>query len=639
MNILKRRKQLMIVSGGLLAAGLIAGHGMGYSTLAAVLLTLATIVAGSDIVIRAWNSLRVRHISIELLVTLAATGGIAIGIYEEAAAVTFLFLFGAYLEERTIRRTRRALDDLVNTAPVTALLVENGAVREVPVHQVPVDAIVRVRPGDSVPVDGAVVSGHSTIDESAITGEPLPAEKTPGSSVYAGAVNRSGILDIRAERVGADTTLARIIHRVEEAQEAKVPMQRFIERFAQWYTPAMVVVAVGVLIVTGDLVPALTLLVIACPGALVVATPVAIAAGIGRAARSGMLIKGGAFLETVGNVNALVLDKTGTITEGKPRVTEVIGYAGNDQSDVLRWAAIAEQGSSHPLAQPIVEAAEPYGPVPTADEGDAVAGHGVAARWDGREIFVGREDYLAGEGVEIPADASEAMARLHDNGQTAMLVTVDRQVVGVIAVADSLGENVPELIASLPAAGIRRVVMATGDDERVARVVASQAGITEVFARQLPDDKLALIRRLQSEGYIVAFAGDGINDAPALAAADVGIAMGVGGTDVAIEAADLALMTDELEKIPEAVTLSRRTMRIIRQNLVIALGTVALLLAGVSGGFITMGSGMLIHEASLLIVVLNSVRLLARKPKRASRGGGTRLQPAPVAMQPVAVAA
>ena len=639
MNLLKRRKQLMIVSGTLLVAGLIAGHGLGHSAVAAVLLILASIVAGSDIVVRAWNSLRVKHISIELLVTLAATGGIAIGIYEEAAAVTFLFLFGAYLEERTIRRTRKALDDLVNTAPVSALLVEDGSVREVPVHQVPLDAIVRVRPGDSVPVDGTVVSGHSTIDESAITGEPLAAEKTTGSSVFAGAVNRAGIIDVRAERVGAETTLARVIRRVEEAQEAKVPMQRFIERFAQWYTPAMVAVAVGVLIVTRDLVPALTLLVIACPGALVVATPVAIAAGIGRAARGGMLIKGGAFLETVGNVSALVLDKTGTITEGKPRVTQVLGLAGNDREDVLRWAAIAEQGSSHPLAQPIVEAAAAYGVIPTADSGDAIAGQGVSASWNNHNVFVGRSDYLEREGVEIPQEAYDALSSLHENGETAMLVAVDGRIIGVIAVADSLDENVPAFIASLPEAGVQRVIMATGDDARVARVVASQAGITEVHARQLPEDKLALIQQLQKEGYVVGFAGDGINDAPALAAADVGIAMGAGGTDVAIEAADLALMADELEKIPEAITLSRRTMRIIRQNLVIALGTVALLLAGVAGGFITMGSGMLVHEASLLLVVLNSVRLLAPGAKRIRRAAPSQPAPASPQPQPVAVTA
>lgn len=622
MNLLERRKRLMIVSGTLLLVGLIISHFTSIPHIAPIILTTAAIVAGSDIAARAWNSLRVRHVSIELLVTIAATGGILIGIHEEAAAVTFLFLFGAYLEERTIRRTRGALDNLVSSAPVSALLVDGDDVREVPIGQVAHGDVVRVLPGAHVPVDGVVVNGHSTIDESTINGEPLPAEKVPGASVFAGTVNRTGVLEVEASKVGAETALARIIRRVEEAQEAQVPVQRFIERFAQWYTPSMIAMSIITFVITGDIVLALTLLVIACPGALVVATPVAIAAGIGRAARTGMLIKGGAHLETVGRVNALVLDKTGTLTRGQPQITDIVTTGDiirtdlsiSEGEELVRWAAIAEMGSSHPLAQPIVEAAERTSPIPRADSGNTAAGKGVGASWNGHDILVGRRSYIQEAGIEVDQHAADLLDRLHEEGKTGILVAVDGRVQGAIGVADALCEAAPDLISRLPQIGIERVVMATGDDQRVARVIAHRAGIKEVYARQMPDDKLELIRRLQDDGYRVAFAGDGINDAPALVAADVGIAMGGNGTDVAIEAADVALMTDDLSKIPEAILLSRSTMRVIRQNLVIALGTVALLLAGVMGGMISMGSGMLIHEASLLLVVLNSVRLMA-KPK------------------------
>lgn len=624
MTILERRKRLMIVSGILMVSGFIAAHFASNPYVGPILLTTAAIVAGSDIAVRAWNSLRVRHVSIELLVTIAATGGILIGIYEEAAAVTFLFLLGAYLEERTIRRTRGALDNLISSAPSSVLLIDGEDVREVPVRKVSKGDLVRVLPGAHVPVDGVVVKGHSTIDESTINGEPLPAEKTSGASVYAGTVNRTGVIDVEATKVGAETALARIIRRVEEAQEAQVPVQRFIERFARWYTPAMILMSIATFLISGDIVLALTLLVIACPGALVVATPVAIAAGIGRAARTGMLIKGGAYLETVGKVNALVLDKTGTLTEGRPRITDVIPLGNVVRMDeslstndaLVRWAAIAEAGSSHPLAIPIVSEAEKLGPIPTADTGSAAAGKGVEASWNGHRILVGRTSYLQEEGVAVTDEAAKALDHLHDEGKTGILVSVDGEVQGAIGVADSLCESAAELIGRLPSIGIERVVMATGDNERVARVIAERAGIDEVFARQMPEDKPTVIRQLQEEGYRVAFAGDGINDAPALVTADVGIAMGGNGADVAIEAADVALMTDDLAKIPEAILLSRSTMRVIRQNLVIALGTVALLLAGVLGGIITMGSGMLIHEASLLLVVLNSVRLMKRPRPR-----------------------
>ena len=614
MTLLQKRKRLIAASGLLIVAAILAGHVWSAGTVAAVLYTTAAVVAGSDIAVRAWNSLRVRHVSIELLVTIAATGGILVGIHEEAAVVTLLFLVGAYLEERTIRRSRRALQNQVKSAPVRARLLEDGQVTDVPASAVDVGATVRVLPGEGIPVDGVVVGGHSTVDEASITGEPLPAEKTKGSGVFAGTINRNAVLDIRASRVGGETMLARVIRRVEEAQEAQVPVQRFIDRFARWYTPSMIGLSVLAFLISGDIVLALTMLVIACPGALVVATPVAIAAGIGWAARQGMLIRGGSMLERIGKVDALVLDKTGTLTEGRPRVSDVIAH-GDDQASLLRWAAIAEAGSNHPLAQPIVAEAERGGEAPAPDAADSVAGQGVRATWQGHEIVVGRESFLTDEGIFVPTSARAEADNLQRNGRTAVLVGVDGTYRGLIGISDALCPAAPELVENLPGAGISRVIMATGDDRRVADAVAREAGIAEVYARQMPEDKLRLIRNLQADGHVVAFAGDGINDAPALAASDVGIAMAGGGTDVAIEAADVALMRDDLTLIPRAVLLSRRTMRVIRQNLAIAVGTVGLLLAGVLGGAITMGVAMLVHEASLLLVILNSLRLL-REPSR-----------------------
>lgn len=607
----ERRRLKMYVSGTLLLGGILASHVFSADMAGAVMLITAAVVAGSDIAVRAFHSLRARHISIELLVTIAAIGGVAIGIHLEAAAVTFLFIFGAHLEDRTIRRTRGALRELLEAAPTTAILVKEGETREVRAALVESGSTVRVLPGARVPVDGVVVSGHSAIDESAITGESLPAEKWKGERVFAGTINHSGVLDVQAESAGADTTLARIIHQVEDAQEARLPVQRHIERFAAWYTPTMIVAAIVTFAVSGNIVTALTLLVIACPGALVVATPVAVAASIGRAARSGLMIRGGERLEAIGRTTAVVLDKTGTLTKGQPEVAEVIAVDGmSTDEDVLRWAAIAESDSSHPLAKPIVAAARENGSVPMADSGEAIAGMGIRARYQDHDIAVGRASFLTSFDVAIPNHALYELARLEEAGVTAVAVAVDGRAIGVIGVADTLRPSSLQLREALESAGVTHIVMATGDAPDVAQAIGSRVGITDIRARLMPSDKLDIIRELQSEGHVVAFAGDGINDAPGLAAADVGISMGSHAADVAVEAADITILSEDITALSDAISTSRRTTSIIRQNIGIAIGTVVLLIAGVFGGIITMGSGMLVHEASLLLVVLNSLRLL-----------------------------
>lgn len=625
----RRRKTLALGSGFLIVLALLADYGAGWTALRYGLMIGAAGVAGTDIVWRAVRDLRAKRISIELLVTLAAIGAILIGEYWEAAAVTFLFLLGGYLEARAMRRTRGALQDLLERAPSTALVVRDGQEREIPAREVEPEETVIVKPGANLPVDGTVIDGQSAVDESPITGESMPAEKRVGDEVYAGSVNRASLLKVRATGVGTDTTLARIIRRVEEAQEAKAPTQRLIDRFAQWYTPGIIGLSGTVGLVTGDVQVALTLLVIGCPGALVIATPVSVVAGIGRAARDGILIKGGAYLEQAGKITALALDKTGTLTEGAPRVTDVVSLrpapvaAGSGKSaeenhgewsaaqrSVLRWAARAEAGSEHPLAEAILEAL-PEGSRPNVpDRFQSETGQGIRADVDGQRVTVGRAAWIEDLGLSPDAQALHHLHSLQEAGKTAVVVALDREVLGLIGIADTLRETTAEAVRRLKSSGIDRIVMLTGDNAHTARVLADRAGIEEVKAELLPEDKLEAVEQLQVDGHVVAMVGDGINDAPALATADIGIAMGAAGTDIAIETADIALMADNLLKIPEAISLSRRTLWNINQNVVVALGTVAALLGGVLFGAVGMAGGMLVHEASVLIVTLNGMRLL-----------------------------
>ncbi len=683
-NPVRRRLWLTAGSGGLIAVALLTRYALGSPGLWAPLMTAAALVAGSDIAVRAWNSLRVRQLSIELLVTIAATGALVIGEHWEAAAVTFLFMVGAWLEARSMRHTRGALRELLEAAPAQATVLRDGNPIEVPAQAVRPGETVLVRPGEKIPVDGEVLAGAAAVDESTITGEPIPVEKAAGEPVYAGTIAHNGLLQIQATGVGADTTLARIIRRVEEAQEERAPTQRMIERFAAWYTPSIIGLAVLAFLFTRDIHLALTLLVVGCPGALVISTPVSIVAGIGRAARAGILIKGGQHLENAGRITALAVDKTGTLTEGRPRLVEVVlargvaagigeshslpwlelsesvamedesaaagaetgvsafdsdwalpasepysdvagdvldgtdeAWAGTGWSarerEVIRWAAIAESGSGHPLGRPIVEAALEEGPLPTPHQLDEHAGMGLRVQHAGREIVVGNRRLMDRFGITLDAEMNAGLAGLRARGRTPVLVAVDGAVSGILGLADTARPSAAPLVAQLHRAGVRNVVMLTGDDRAAAGAIAAAVGIDEVHAELLPEQKLEHIRRLQGAGYHVAMVGDGINDAPALAAADTSIAMGAAGSDIAIETADIALLTDDLGRIAEAIDISRATLGNMRQNLVIALVTVGALLAGVLMGRVHMAGGMLIHQLSVLAVIGNGMRLGWRK--------------------------
>jgi Cd2+/Zn2+-exporting ATPase len=634
-NPTSRKKLLLIASGLFIVMGWSAEWFFTAPIIFNTIMIAATLFAGYDIVSRAWQGLKNKHTNIELLVSIAAIGGLTIGVYWESAAVTFLFLLGGWLEARTLSKTRSTLKELIDMAPETAIVVEDDRQHEIPAREVQSGSLILVKPGGKIPVDGIVERGHTAVDESMVTGESMPAEKQKDDEVYAGTINRNGSIRVRAIHSGADTTLAKIIRRVEEAQEEKAPTQRFIERFATWYTPGIVALSIGSFAFTGDFELALTLLVIGCPGALVISTPISIITGIGRAAKKGILIKGGEYLENAGKITAVALDKTGTLTERNPKVTDVLSFksaavlAGgehektarqimgrtgeeplsDEQQNILYWASIAESASEHPLADAILEAADNSSGIAEADRFTSHTGQGIEAEYQSNNILVGRLEFLKEQGVSVTDFAAEKIETLAQSGRTVVSVALNSELIGALGIMDTIRTDASKMIEKLKEYGVERFLMVTGDSSETANHIAETAGIDEVHARMLPEDKLEVVKGLQKEGYKVAMTGDGINDAPALAAADLGVAMGAAGTDVAIETADLALMSDDLLKIPEALNLSKKTLRNIRQNVVVALLTVAALLTGVFMGSVQMASGMLIHELSVMVVILNGMRL------------------------------
>ncbi|WP_123538908.1 heavy metal translocating P-type ATPase [Halosimplex salinum] len=624
------RKAIVTATSGLLYGG---GWSLGYLTsfemASAAILVLATVVGGYDIAKTAYHEVTNRTLGIKTLVTLAAIGAIVIGEYWEAAAVVFLFSLGSYLEGRTMRKTRTALQELLEMTPDTATVRRDGTLQKVSARDVEEGEVVVVKPGGKIPVDGTVVDGESAVNQAPVTGESAPVHKADSDEVYAGTVNQEGALEIRTTGAGSDTTLERIIRRVEEAQEAQSPTESLIDRFAKYYTPAVIALAIGAYAVTQNAILSLTLLVIGCPGALVIGPPVSIVSAIGNAARSGVLMKGGEHLERAGKIDLVAFDKTGTLTKGETTVSDIEGF-GVAAADVLSLAATAEKKSEHHLADAIVDmarerqtAATDGGAtvaqaddtdvgrrsVPDPDDFDVVAGKGVIAHADGQEVVVGNRALLDDRDVDVPDRVADYVREREGRGETVVHVVRDGDIIGAIAMRDELREAAPGVVAALQDAGIE-TVMLTGDNDRTAAAVAEEVGIDEYRAELLPEDKQSVIEGYQADGHVVAMVGDGINDAPSLATADVGIAMGAAGTDTAIETADMALMADDLERIPYAVKLSKATRWNVLENVGIAVLTVTVLLAGVLTSYVTLASGMLVHEASVLLVILNGMRLL-----------------------------
>ena len=602
-----------------LVAGLIVEHATTLPRGAAVALYAISIVAGGyEGALSAIPMLRRGVLDIDFLMIVSALGAAYIGHWAEGATLLFLFSLSGALETFAMDRTRHAIEKLMELRPKEATVRRDGQEVRVPVEALRVGEEVIVRPGEAIPIDGVVVEGISAVDQSPITGESVPVTKQPGDPVFAGTINAEGSLVIRVTKRAEDSTLAKIIQLVEEAQSERAPMQRLIDTYSQPYATAVVL---GVLAYIGlgtwvwrwpfheVFYRAMTLLVVASPCALVISTPASILSAIAAGARNGVLFKGGAHLENMARIRVVAFDKTGTLTYGKPQVVRVVPAPGFSEEDVLYIAASVERRSEHPLAQAIVEYARQRGVDLDEPEGfRALVGKGVRAELNGQHIFIGNDRLMEEMGREVPPDL-EALAReLRDEGMTVVWVSNDR-VVGLIAIADVVRPQAAETVRRLKSLGVQRIVMLTGDHRKVAEAIARQAGVDEVYAELLPEDKVKIVRQLEAEAP-TAMVGDGINDAPAMALATVGVAMGAAGTDVALETADVVLMSDDLSKLPFALDLSRRARRIVYQNLAFSVGVMVILVLSTLSVGIPLPLGVVGHEGSTLVVVLNGLRLL-----------------------------
>lgn len=612
-------------------SGVLIGAGGGFNVLtpwtwaASTLFLAAAALAARDPLRHARRSLRARALDINVLMVIAVVGAVGLGEFFEAAMVVWLFGISEWLESRTVARARRAIRDLMAAAPEQASVRRGPELVTVPVGDLTIGEVVLVRPGDRVPVDGTVTAGDSAVNQAPLTGESWPVERTVGDPVLAGSINGAGALDVRVDRRADDSALARIIHQVEQAQTRRAPVQTLVERFARRYTPAVVVLAALVAIVPPTLASvealslaagqwdvwfyrALVLLVVSCPCALVIATPVSLVAALTAAARVGVLIKGGAALERLAAVRAVALDKTGTLTEGRIRVTDVLGVGQVEPDAVLSVAASLEARSEHPIAQAILERARAAGVALIEGTGfRALPGLGAEAQLGTAAALIGSHRFF--ESRALCTDAvHQRMATIESAGATPVFVARDGAPLGVIGLADDLRPESPDVIRHLRRAGIEQVILLTGDSRRSAEAVRRSSGVDEVYADLMPDDKVALLEGLRREHEVVAMVGDGINDAPALAAADVGIAMGA-GSGVALETADVALAGDDLTRLPFVVRLARRTLSTIHGNIAIALGLKAAFVLLTFTGHATLWMAVLADTGASLIVVANSARL------------------------------
>lgn len=607
----------LAVAAGLTALGILlntVGQGPVQFTASALLL-IATAITAIPIAKTAFTTLRYKVIGIDLLVTAAVLGAVFIGEYWEAAVVAVLFSLGHYLEARSISKTRSAIKSLLDQAPDVAWVERGNKVVELSPDEVRLSDIVVVKSGQKIPVDGEVVSGQASVNQATVTGESMPVDRTSGGYVYAGSIITSGYLRVTASRIGERTMFAQILEMVEEAQDKKARTQIFLERFASYYTPAIMALAIITYLVSGDMYLALTLLVIACPGALVIATPISIVAGIGNGARNGILIKGGESIENINASRVIAFDKTGTLTEGRPRVvfTKTFGVS---EDELLGLAATAEYYSEHPLGASIVEyATEKTRLSPLAPQNtEVLTGLGIKALTGESIILVGNRQLMAKYGVELQGPAEEHLRTQEHNGKTAMLVARDRSLIGIISVADPIRPGANAMISQLRKAN-KTVVILSGDNTRTATAIATQLGIKEVYAELMPTDKVEHISRLQHKYGKVTMVGDGVNDAPALAVADASVAAGGAGKDIAMEVADIVLLSGDISKLSYALSLSRVTMRNVKANIYFAVGLVVVLLIGVLTKNIIMSFGMLLHVISVLLVIMNASRLLGYTSK------------------------
>ncbi len=611
----KHRKISLGLAGLLLGLSLFLRLFTGFEVEKNLVMLAGTLVAGGPIFKNAIRGLKYKIISIDLLVTIAVIGALTIGEYWEGQAVTFLFVFGSYLEARTIERTRSSIKSLLDLSPVESRLIKDGEHVIVPAEDVEVGDMVLVKAGETISVDGKVRQGQAYVNQSNISGESIPVGKEELDLVYSGTKLENGYLIVEAESVGEDTSFSRVLAMVEEAQDRKAKSQKFLERFSQYYTPGIIGLSLVLYLISRDLVLALTLLVIACPGALVISVPVSIIAGIGNGAKNGILVKGGDILEDLSKIKLIAFDKTGTLTLGRPKVNRIKAY-GLEEVEVLRLAAAGEKYSDHPLGKAIVNKAleEDIG-VENPEDFKLELGMGVEFKLGGQVFFLGNRRLFSQRGIDL--SAIEGDICLEENrGQTTVILGNQANILGLISISDPIRPESKDLIRDLKEMGIEKTIILTGDNQVVADAIGKELGVHMAYGDLLPQDKVEKIKELQGQYGPVAMVGDGVNDTPALANADLGIAIGGVGSDIAMEVADLVLVSEKIDRLAYSLKLSRLTIRNMKENIYFALLVAFSLLLGVIFKGLSLSVGMLVHELSVFLVVVNASRILKYKPDK-----------------------
>ncbi|WP_284139428.1 heavy metal translocating P-type ATPase [Virgibacillus sp. LDC-1] len=608
-------------SGILIALGFVGSYTGVSHLMTTFLYAISIVISGHKPVKGAYYSIKSRSLDMNVLMSVAVIGAALIGEWFEGATVVWLFALGNALQNRSMEQTRKSIRNLMDLAPSEAWIKVGTDLVKKPVEEVSVGQVVVIKPGDRIPLDGEIIQGETSVNQAAITGESIPVDKLTGDMVYAGTINESGSIEVKVTKLVEDTTISKIIHLVEEAQEQKAPTQAFIDKFASIYTPivfalALVVIVIPPLFGFGAIeewvYKGLALLVVACPCALVISTPVAIVSAIGNAAKNGVLIKGGTFLEKAGAIDAIAFDKTGTLTEGKPKVTEIDALTTTEE-ELVSLAFTLEDYSTHPIARTIVEYAKDKGvKVKSGTLFKNIVGKGVQATINGEVHYAGNLKLF--EDLEIYLDDVRAkVEKIQSYGETVVIIGTQTEIMGIISVSDTIRLSTVKALNGLKEVGVNQLVMLTGDNEGAAKRISSEARVNRYFAELLPADKVDAIKQLQQEGYKVAMVGDGINDAPALATADLGIAMGGAGTDTAMETADIVLMADNLEKLPHTVKLSRKALAIIKQNIWFSLVVKFIAFVLIFPGWLTLWMAVLSDTGAAVIVILNALRLLKVK--------------------------
>jgi len=606
--ILRNKTKISFISLALIVTAFVSHYAFSSEIIFETALIIASIIGITPIAIQAYQALRVKVVSIDLLVTIAVIGAFIIRNFEESAIVTFLFLFGGYLEQKTLNKTRSAIKSLTEMAPETALKqVEDLTFEEVDIYDVLVGDILLVKTGAKIPVDGKVISGEGYINEASITGESIQVSKKEGLDVFAGTILENGTLQIKAEKIGEDTTFGKIIELVEEAQDSKSEAERFIDKFSKFYTPLVLILGIIVFLIWKDVELAVTVLVLGCPGALVIGVPVSNVAGIGNGAKNGILLKGSEVIHDFSKVDAIVFDKTGTLTIGSPKVADVKHYGKPDET--LAYLKAVELESDHPLANAVVDFIDDVKAYEVT-ETRVIKGGGIHAVVAGKNIHIGNKKLMDEFNIKLSQEALEDINAFEKAGESIVMTAVDGELKVLMGIKDKIRPNVKRDLDQLKRMGVKELIVLSGDNQGTVDLVAKELGLTKAFGHMLPDDKQAYIKELQDSGKIVAFVGDGVNDSPSLVTAQIGIAMG-SGTDVAIETSDVVLMNSDFSKLPHALGLTKKTARNMKQNIFIAVGVVLVLLSALLfSEWMNMSVGMLVHEASILVVIFNAMRLM-----------------------------